>query len=637
MEKVCPSQETIRFGGFEVDLRIGEVRKHGFKIKLQDQPFHVLQILLEHPGELVAREELQRQIWPADTFVDFEKGLNNAIKRLRDALGDSAEQPRFIETHSRRGYRFIGSITAGNGAGRTEEGSPTGRISVPVPSRPLYRRLAIGAVLFLALVATLFGLDVGGVRQRWVIRASSPVIHSLAVLPLTNLSSDPNQENFSDGMTDALITDLAQIASLKVISRTSTMQYKQTKKTLPEIARELNVDGIVEGTVQRSGDSVRITAQLIYGPADKHLWANSYERDMRDVFALQRDVAEDVANQVQARLMTRKHALPSPSTPRLAQPQVLDAYIQGSYHLYGRGRGGGDEEEKKAQAYFQHAINLDPNFAPAYIGVAQAYADLSRVDPEDLVRWRRAAEKAVELDPSSSDAMLAVGETKAQAWDWHGAEEDYRRALALNPNNAAAHDALGGIYDEFGRLEEGWKEFQMAQELDPNQDHLADPLYIRSQFDRAIEIRQRFALRDPGWGYNYYALAMNYAQKGMFKEFAVEMGKATNLFGMPEVASRLQHAYDQSGGQGVLRQGAEDLEHFPAAKEIYMPGDLAELYAALGDRDRAFYWLEEYRQHHDLATAEPSATCDFKSNPWFAPIRSDPRFTEFLRRVGLSP
>jgi len=637
VKELTPSHGVIRFNAFEVDLRVGEVRKHGFKIRLQDQPFHVLQILLEHPGELVAREELQRQIWPADTFVDFEKGLNNAIKRLRDALGDSAEQPQFIETHSRRGYRFIGSITAANGAGRMEEGAWTGGISVPVPSRPLYRRLAIGAVLFLALVATLFGLDVGGVRQRWVIRASSPVIHSLAVLPLTNLSSDPNQENFSDGMTDALITDLAQIASLKVISRTSTMQYKQTKKTLPEIARELNVDGIVEGTVQRSGDSVRITAQLIYGPADKDLWANSYERDMRDVFALQRDVAEDVAKQVQARLMTRKQALPSPAVPRLVDPEVLDAYIQGNYHLNGRGRGGGDEEEKKAQAYFQHAINLDPNFAPAYIGVAQAYADLSRVDPEDLVRWRRAAEKAVELDPSSSDAMLAVGETKAQAWDWHGAEEDYRRALALNPNNAAAHDALGEIYDEFGRLEEGWKEFQMAQELDPNQDHLADPLYIRSQFDRAIEIRQRFALRDPGWGYNYYALAMNYAQKGMFKEFAVEMGKATNLFGMPEVASRLQHAYDQSGGQGVLRQGAEDLEHFPAAKEIYMPGDLAELYAALGDRDRAFYWLEEYRQHHDLTTAEPSTTCDFKTNPWFAPIRSDPRFSEFLRRVGLSP
>jgi TolB-like protein/DNA-binding winged helix-turn-helix (wHTH) protein len=637
VKELAPSHGVIRFNAFEVDLRGGEVRKHGFKIRLQDQPFHVLQILLEHPGELVAREELQRQIWPADTFVDFEKGLNNAIKRLRDALGDSAEQPRFIETHSRRGYRFIGSITAGNGAGRTEEGSPTGEIGVPARSRPLYRRLAIGAVLFLAFVATLFGLDVGGVRHRWMIRASSPAIHSLAVLPLANLSNDPNQEYLSDGMTDALITDLAQVGSLKVISRTSSMQYKQTKKSLPEIARELNVDGIVEGTVQRSGDRVRITAQLIHGPSDKHLWAKSYERDLREVFALQRDVAEDVANQVQARLMTREQALPSLSARRLVDPQVLDAYIQGNYHLNGRGRGGGDEEERTALAYFQHAIDLDPNFASAYIGVAQAYAYLSRVDPEDLARWRRAAEKAVELDPSSSDAMLIVGATKAQAWDWHGAEEDYRRALALNPNNAGAHDFLGGIYDEFGRLEEGWKEFQIAQELDPNQDHLADPLYIRSQFDRAIEIRQRFALRDPGWGYNYYALAMNYAQKGMFKEFAVEMGKAASLFGMPEVASRLQHAYDQSGGQGVLRQWAEDLEHFAAAKEIYMPGDLAELYAALGDRDRAFYWLEEYRQHHDLATAEPSTTCDFKTNPWFAPIRSDPRFSEFLRRVGLSP
>ena len=239
---------SIRFDAFEVDFRKGEVRKHNFKIRLQDQPFRILQILLEHPGELVTREEIQRRIWPADTFVDFEKGLNNAIRKLRDALGDSADEPRFIETHSGRGYSFIGVVTATNGPDRIEKEVSSVEVGAPIQSRPLYRRSAIGALLSLAFVATLFGFDVGGVKEHWLPRASSPVIHSLAVLPLQNLSNDPNQEYFSDGMTDALITDLAQIGTLKVISRTSTIQYKQTKKTLPEIARELNVDGIVEGT-----------------------------------------------------------------------------------------------------------------------------------------------------------------------------------------------------------------------------------------------------------------------------------------------------------------------------------------------------------------------------------------------------
>jgi len=278
VREVAPSHRFVRFSAFEVDFRNGEIHKDGSRIKLQDQPFRILQILLEHPGELVTREELQRQIWPADTFVDFEKGLNNAIKRLRDALGDSAEQPRFIETHPKRGYRFIGSVTPTNGAGQTQERCEQGDVVVPAEPRRLYGWLAIGAVLILTFVAILFGLDIGGLRQRFT-KPSLPVIHSLAVIPLTNLSNDPNQEYFSDGMTDALITDLAQIGSLKVISRTSTIQYKGSKKTLPEIARELNVDGIVEGTVQRSGDRVRITAQLIYAPSDKHVWANSYERD----------------------------------------------------------------------------------------------------------------------------------------------------------------------------------------------------------------------------------------------------------------------------------------------------------------------------------------------------------------------
>jgi TolB-like protein/DNA-binding winged helix-turn-helix (wHTH) protein len=633
VKEVAPSHRIIRFSAFEVDFRNGEVRKNGFKIRLQDQPFRVLKVLLEHPGQVVAREELQRQIWPADTFVDFEKGLNNAIKRLRDALGDSADQPRFIETHSRRGYRFIVSITATNSTARTEEGTSPGDVSVPARSRPLSHRFAIGAVLFLAFVATLFGFDVGGVRQRWLTRRGSPVIHSLAVLPLANLSDDPNQEHLSDGMTDALITDLAQIGSLKVISRTSIMRYKRTDKSLPEIARELNVDGIVEGTVQRAGDRVRITVQLIHGPSDKHVWASSYERDVRDVLALQQDVTDEITRQIQARVTTPNRT--SLAYPRAVDPKVLEAYIEGNYHLHGRGRGAGDEEPRKARGYFQQAIDADPNFAPAYIGLAYSHDPLSQSSSNDLFLMQRAAEQAAKLDPSSSDAWVALATSRRDSWDWNESAKDYRRALALNPSNASAHEGLGYIHDEMGYLDEGWKEFQLAQELDPNQDHLADALYVRGHFDRAIEIRQRIALRDPWEGFNHYALAMNYAQKGMYKEFVQEMSTTATLYGVPEVGSPLQHAYDKSGYQGALRQLARDFEHGVATKQSYYPGVLAQFYTALGDKDRAFYWLEQFYQHHDLATADPSSY--FKTNPWFAPLRSDPRFDDFLRRVGLPP
>lgn len=630
MKDVVPSSAPVRFGVFELDPQSRELRKQGAKVRLQDQPFQILQILLEHPGKVVTRDELRQRIWPSDTFVDFNQGLYNATKKLREALGDSAESPRFIETLSRRGYRFIAAVDGNGRAVYSDEPSPDTR-SEEHSSRHALRILL--SLVFGAIILLSAGLVLERV-WRWVSETSTaPQIRSIAVLPLENLSGDPDQEYFSEGMTDALITDLAQIGSLKVISRTSIMQFKHTDKTLPEIARELSVDGIVEGTVQRSEDRVRITAQLIYGPSDKHIWANSYERDMRNVFALERDVAEDITDQVQTRLMVPKQELQF--RPRPVDPEVLEAYVQGNYHLEGRGRGGGDEEAKQAEAYFQRAIDLDPTFAPAYIGLARAHNNLSRGEPEDLAIMRRAAEKAVQLDPSSSDALLTLGDVKAQTWDWHGAEEDYRRAIAINQNDATAHESLGGVLDQVGRLDEGWKEFQIAQELDPKQDHLADPLYNRGLFDRAIEIRQRIAVRDPGFGYNHYALAMNYAQKQMFKEFVLEMGKAATLYGMSDVAGRLQRAYDQSGGQGALREWAEELEHFAAKRQLYLPRDLAGLHATLGDRERAFYWLEEYRQHHDLATAEPVGC--FKTDPWLAPIRSDPRFSEFLRRLGLPP
>ena len=631
-----PTQSRIlKFALFEVDLEAGELRKSGMRQKLAGQPFEVLRLLLERPQEIVTREELQQRIWPKDTFVDYDLALRKAITRLREVLGDSAESPRFIETIPRRGYRFIAAVN-GNGSAALSATEPPSKVETETEPRASRRIMRIGIVLGFGaavLLGAVLALTPAKFRQRFSDKSTVPPIRSIAVLPLQNLSADPAQEYFSDGMTDALITDLAQISSVKVISRTSVMHYKKTDKTLPEIARELNVDGIIEGTVQRSGDRVRITAQLIYGPSDKHVWASSYERDVRDVFALQRDITDEITRQIQARVTTPNQASPAP--PRPVDPKVLEAYIAGSYHLRGYSRGAGDDEVKKAQAYFQQAIDADPNFAAAYIGLARAHQILLQGSKDDLPIMRRAAEKAVELDSSSSDAWVAVADAKRESWDRNGAEEEYRRAIALNPNNAQAHDGLGGILDTTGRLDEGWKEHQLAQQLDPNQDHLADALYQRGQFDRAIEIRQRIAQSDPVNGYNHYALAMIYALKGMYKEFAQEMGTSFSLYGTPEVGNRLQRAYDKSGYQGALRQLAKDLEHLAASKQGYVPGILAQVYAALGDKDRAFYWLEEYRQHRDLARTDPTGF--FKTDPWLAPLRSDPRFGDFLRRAGLPP
>ncbi len=631
VKEAAPSHGVVRFSAFEVDLRNGEVRKRGFRIKLQDQPFHVLQILLEHPGELVTREELQRQIWPADTFVDFEKGLNNAIKRLREALGDSAETPRFIETLPRRGYRFTAPVTSTNGSAGGQEitsGNHRGE-----PRRWFRWGAAMASAVGLA-AATLFTLNAFRVRDRILGSAAGTRIQSLAVLPLTNLSGDPAQEYFSDGMTDALITDLAQIGSLKVISRTSVMHYKKTDKTLPQIARELNVDGIVEGTVQRSGDRVRISAQLIHAASDKHLWAASYERDLRDVFALERDVAGDISHQVRARITTENQA--GAAQPRPVNLEALEAYLQGNSHLTNSDMGPRDEELRKAAKYFQHAIDADPGFAPPYLGLAEAHHVLWWPSSEDFAMMRASAEKALELAPTSPDAHVAVGVTKREDWDWAGAEEEFRRAIALSPNSASARVHLGDSLDTMGEMDEGWKEYEIAQELDPNQDHLSEALSRRDQYDRAIELLRRTVETRPEDAVIHWFLSENYARKGQYKEWVQELDKTMTVFGFPEIAGRVHRTFDMSGYAGALRQWAGELEHLAASKQGYFPGILAEVYAALGDKDRAFYWLGQGCEHRHMAISDPLLVF-LKVNPAFASLRSDARYKDLLRRMGLPP
>jgi len=441
-------------------------------------------------------------------------------------------------------------------------------------------------------------------------------------------------------MTDALITELAQIGSLRVISRTSSMQYKQTRKSLREIARELNVDGIVEGTVQRSGERVRITAQLIQARADKHLWASSYERDLRDVFMLERDVAGDIAHQVQARLSTQNQAGPrnqaAAAQPRPVNLKALEAYLQGNFYLRQWGKGGSGESVKKAGKYFQEAIDADPNFAPAYVGKAEVYSSF-RTSSEELAIAREAAERAVELDPTSSDARWVLGDFKLlYDWNWAGAEEEYRRAIALNPNNAWAHHELGDFLEQMGRLDEAWKEQQIAQELDPTQDYLSLITYLRGEHDRAIELLRKQLESHPDDGWGHMTLSRLLAANGMYKESVPEMEKGLTLFGFPEIAAHMHRAFAISGYKGAMQEAARQIEHLQVTNRVFFPMTLAQIYAGLGDKDRAFYWMEQAYKYRDRIGGDYGLEL-VRLEPMLDPLRSDPRYKDLIRRVGLPP
>ncbi len=626
-----PVRHLVHFGPFELDTSAGRLFKSGIPIKLQPQPFRVLLLLIERAGEVVTREEIHQRVWGDSTFVDFERGINFAINQIRGALCDDPEKPRYVETIPRRGYRFIGSLDGANTDSRAEMALP---VAVALASSPRrFRVLTLSAVGLLLAGASVLGLDIGGLRSRLLLKLNPPAIHSLAVLPLANLSNDPNQEYLSDGMTDALITDLAQIDSMKVISRTSSMQYKQTKKSLPEIARELNVDGIIEGTVQRSGDRVRITAQLIYGPSDRHMWANSYERDMRDIFALERDVTEDIARQIQAHLTTK--AATEKSQPRPMDPKALEAYLQGNYHLNKAGSGSGDEEKRKAAEYFQQAITADPNFAPAYHGLAFAHELLLLGSSEDFAIARKAGEKAVEIDPNYSPGRVNLAVTKwVPDLDWRGAEADLRQAVALDPNNASGHSALCGLLVVLGHVEEGLRECRIAERVDPFDEDSAIGLYLGRDYKGSIAMLRMMLQKDPKDGPAHCAIFPDYMMNGMYKESIQEVEQCFSLYGQPEMAANVQRVFEASGYEAAIRQWARDMENLQATHRAFVPGNLAMAYVILGDNDRAFYWLEQAYEHRETASFDEGIFY-LGAEPLFDPLRSDPRFKDLLRRVGL--
>jgi len=466
-----PVSQLVRFDRFELDLRAGELRKGGLRIRLQEQPLLVLQALLEKPGELVTCEELQDKIWPADTFVDFDHGLHAAVNRLRTALSDSAERPRYVETVSRRGYRFIGKVENSDELIRV----PPRLIHPPTPKPNLrlwnsWTGMFGGFLGAVAIAALLVAGNVYGLRD-WLFGSAKPhSFRSLAVLPLENLSGDPKQDYFADGMTEELITQVSKFANLKVISRTSVMQYKGSKKSLPRIAAELHVDAVVEGAVQLVDNRVRVTAQLVDGATDEHIWADIYDRELSNVLLLQSEVAGDIAKQIDLEL-TPQQQLRLKASAHPVNPDAYQSYLLGRY--YWNMRTG--EGLAMAGKYFADAIQKDPNFALAYSGQADYFAYLTVLGGPEIMKprdamsqARAAASKALQLDDSLAEAHASMGNILHNYdWNWAAAEKEYKRAIELNPNYAMAHHLYAHLLIETGRTQESLAEAHRALGLYP--------------------------------------------------------------------------------------------------------------------------------------------------------------------------
>jgi TolB-like protein/DNA-binding winged helix-turn-helix (wHTH) protein/Flp pilus assembly protein TadD len=632
--------DRVRFGVFEADLRSSELRKGGVKIKLHHQPFQVLVLLLERPGELVTREELQRKLWSSDTFVDSEVGLNTAIKKLREALHDSAESPRYVETLPRRGYRFIAPV---------EEISTLRAELAPEPNKPqtgeersgpspaVAARSAVwtsrrwmlgGAAAVVIPAAMLVWVNAGEWRQRPGATGARPQIRSIAVLPLENLSGDPGQEYFTDGMTDALITDLAQISSLKVISRTSVMRYKGTHKPLPEISKELNVDGIVEGTVTRSADRLRVDAQLIEANSDRHFWARSYERKVGDAVALQTDLARAIADEIQAKLTPQEQSrlLRTESV----DPETYELYLRGRYFWNKRT----DASLEKSIDYFQQAIQRNPQYAPAYAAMAEAYAIRVDLPPEESSsKAKAAARAALQIDETLAEAHSALAMSLCfYDWDWAGAENEFRRALTLNPNYAIAHQWYAQYLRTIGRQDLAIEELKRAQELDPlSLDIAAGSGRYGEQYDLIIENNQKKLELDPNFPHAYMRLGRAYALKGMYRDAIAAYQKARDLSGeAPGALCGLGYTYGISGKRAEALRVLGELKGLSKSKYV-SPYYIAKVYVGLGEKDLAFDWLQKAVLDHSIPLPE------LRTEEELASLRSDPRYRELERRIGLPP
>jgi len=677
----APRKRLVRFGTFEADLEQRVLTKNGGRVRLQDQPFQVLTLLLERAGETISREEVRHRIWSSGTYVEFDDGLNTAVKKIRLALGDAADNPLYIETVPRRGYRFVapvsyvhaeehmeqatvpgavlpnadasptdlpdsslaianpsGNLTNADGSNQDDrylprnvgassfQGAtipqPAVRISPKGTSRSL--RLWLAGTLLLAAVWGSY-LSVAAWHERTNALRS---IRSLAVLPMQNFSGDPTQEYFAEGISDELTTRLAQIPALKVISRTSTAQYKGTIKSVPQIGQELGVDAVVEGSVERSGESVRVRAQLIQVATDRHLWAESYDRKLGDVLLLENELAREIASQVQVRTTGEDHV-------SLAQvnANALQDYLQGNHYWALRTDGG----LPKAIDYFNRSIAEDPGFARSYAALANCYIvyPMFTGSVSQTVAYPKATEasrRALALDPSLPESHLAAAEVALYVdWNFTKAKQEFDRTLELSPNYATAHQWYGEYLSLMGHHADAIREDEAATKLDPASavahHQLGNTYQAARQYDKALAEYQRAIQLSPTYALNYHALMWMQRRQGKYAEAVGSMRTANRLYDGDgadnAIANQLAVAYAKGGRTGMLRREIE-LSAEGTRPALFLARD----YAELGDKAMTMHWLRRAFALHDIEVLFMNA------DPEFDRMRSDPDFQALEKAIG---
>jgi TolB-like protein/DNA-binding winged helix-turn-helix (wHTH) protein len=663
---------VFEFGDFKLDCDRFELYRAGRSLKLERKPMELLILLAARNGHLVTRTEIAERLWDREVFVDTEHGINTAIRKIRQVLGDDSEQPRFLLTVTGKGYRFIGTIaevsqpltevqTEAQAKAQAEDDnrlfpivanasndeanvidSPQARAEIPpqvpaatptpekraMPSHDFRLLLWLGAVgAVTALAFFVISLGATGWKSRFkdrlLGRTSTHAIKSLAVLPLDNLSGDPGQEYFADGMTDELITMLAKNSTLRIVSRTSVMQYKRAHRPLPEIARELGVDGILEGSISRSGDKVHMTVQLIQAPSDTHVWAESYDREKNDVASLPMETAQTIATQLHSAVL-------QPTPPRFVSPEAHDAYLRGRYIWF---TGSNDEAGK----YFKKATELQPDYALGWSGLSVYYgagAIEGNLNPEDSLPWEEAAAvKAVELDDSLPEAHLALGAAIfLNRWDWVRADREIARAIELNPSFAEACHFRSKMFTALHRSQEAIAAQKKSTELDPFARPFAMGLAYFSvrQYDAAInDVRLKLESSPQDIGL-HWILCEAYRRKGALKDAAQEWEKSMLLVGDKESAASIRRNFERGGYKAVLRWQLSSLQK-KSAKQYVSPVDLALQYAQLGKREETLTLLEAgYRQRSPLLLW-------IQNDPAYDFLHSDERYRGLIREIGLPP
>ena len=614
------SSAPVRFGNFELDLRTGELRCDVTPVKLQPQPAKLLALLVSHAGEVVTREDLAKHVWGSETFVDFDKGLTFAIRQIRTALEDDADNPRFLETLPKRGYRFIAPVI------RPVESHAEISPAATMPPERMRHPVRNGVAAVAAAIVVVLGLTI--LWRHLAAPKSSAAggsVVSIAVLPLRNLSRDSDQEYFSDGMTDELITDLAKVSKLRVISHTSVQRYKESKQSLPEIAQKLGVDVVIEGTVMRSENRVRITAQLIDARTDQHLWAEEYERDFRDILNLQSEVAQEIARQVGVNLTVVERA--NLARPSVVDPAAHEDYLRGHFYQDKLSCTGFQE----ARVFYERAALEDPTFARAFVETSDVYYTLGdwgcMPQAEAFAKSRAAALKALALDPDSASAYgKLAGLDFTAEWNWPKAEQEYLQAISLDPNDAEVHSSHAIFLVAMGKPQEAIAELKKAQSLDPVSERTnmvsTYVLYFAHQYDQAVDQGKKTLELYPDSRATDYWMGHIYEQKKMQAESFAYYLKSNSV--SPAEVAALHAAFAKDGLRGFWQRELKISERkpdWPCWKGIF--------YAHTGDQEQAMQALVQSFDHH----------CDglqfLKTNPVFDPLREDPRCRELISKLKL--